>query len=101
MMNLINNACDAVMETDVRWIKILGRRIGGLVELSVSDSGRGIAEDVEEKIFDPFFTTKELGKGTGLGLSISSSILSHHNGKLIHRKDSISTQFVLQLPMSE
>ena len=66
-MNLINNACDAVMETDVRWIKILGRRIGGLVELSVSDSGRGIAEDVEEKIFDPFFTTKELGKGTGFG----------------------------------
>ena len=101
MMNLINNACDAVMETDVRWIKILGRRIGGLVELSVSDSGRGIAEDVEEKIFDPFFTTKELGKGTGLGLSISSSILSHHNGKLIHRKDSINTQFVLQLPISE
>jgi len=100
MMNLINNACDAVMQTDVRWIKILGRRIGGLVELSVSDSGHGIAEDVEEKIFDPFFTTKELGKGTGLGLSISSSILSHHNGKLIHRKDSINTQFVLKLPIS-
>ncbi|MCP4468619.1 MAG: PAS domain-containing protein [Halieaceae bacterium] len=100
MMNLINNACDAVMETDVRWIKILGRRIGGLVELSVSDSGRGVPENVEEKIFDPFFTTKEMGKGTGLGLSISSSILSQHNGKLIHRKDSINTQFVLQLPLS-
>ena len=101
MMNLINNACDAVMETEVRWIKIFGRGIGGLVELSVTDSGCGVTEDVEEKIFDPFFTTKELGKGTGLGLSISSSILSQHNGKLIHRKDSINTQFVLQLPISE
>src|SRR5207244_8769257 len=39
------------------------------VELTLGDTGVGIAPDILKKIFDPFFTTKEVGKGTGLGLS--------------------------------
>ena len=42
---------------------------GGHVEISVEDTGAGIAPDILGKIFDPFFTTKPIGKGTGLGLS--------------------------------
>lgn len=53
------------------------------VELSVADTGCGMAEEAAAKIFDPFFTTKEPGKGTGLGLTISSGIIKEHGGNIL------------------
>lgn len=52
------------------------------LQLSVSDNGCGIPEEVQSKIFDPFFTTKEVGKGTGLGLSIVHTIVEQHEGTI-------------------
>jgi PAS domain S-box-containing protein len=50
------------------------------VELSVSDTGRGIAEGAERKLFEPFFTTKP--RGLGLGLAIARSIVDAHHGRI-------------------
>jgi two-component system sensor kinase FixL len=53
---------------------------GGLVEVRVSDSGPGLAEEVAKQLFQPFVTTK--AKGMGLGLSISRSIIDAHGGRM-------------------
>lgn len=82
MMNLIQNAVDAMEERVERRIEVSGTVKDGEVVISVRDSGPGICEDVRARIFDPFFTTKPVGKGTGLGLSISYRIVQEHGGRL-------------------
>ena len=49
-------------------------------DISISDTGVGIAQENLGKIFEPFFTTKPVGEGTGLGLSIVYNIIKEHNG---------------------
>jgi len=53
---------------------------GHYVQLSIGDTGFGIAPEVQEKMFDPFFTTKEVGKGTGMGLAIIHGIAKSSKG---------------------
>jgi len=80
MINLINNAFDAV---DVGGsIKIEVKDSDKKVTVFISDTGPGIKIENQTKIFQPFFTTKPVGQGTGLGLSISRSILLKYNGDL-------------------
>ncbi len=53
---------------------------GHFVEISVRDTGPGIAPEIMDKIFDPFFTTKEVSKGTGMGLAIIHGIANKSGG---------------------
>ena len=82
LLNLLNNAAQAMDKPRGR-IVVKTRYDGdGVVAIDVEDNGKGIATDVLPKIFDPFYTTKEPGKGTGLGLSIAYKIVKQHGGRI-------------------
>lgn len=100
LLNLINNADDALIGTTRPWINIDAKTVGVKVEITVTDSGKGIPKHIQERLFVPFFTTKPPGKGTGLGLSLSRKILEQHHGELILDASCPNTRFVLQLPCS-
>lgn len=69
------------------------------LQLTISDTGCGIPENLLEKIFDPFFTTKPAGKGTGLGLSICQWIVRQHGGRLnVQSKPGEGTSFSILFP---
>ncbi|MBO9666421.1 MAG: PAS domain S-box protein [Bdellovibrio sp.] len=98
LLNLLNNAHDAVVAAPVKEVLIEAEVHQGGVEISVTDSGPGVPAELREKIMQPFFTTKEVGKGVGLGLSISQGIMTAHDGKFYLDKESLQTRFVLWLP---
>lgn len=82
VVNLINNAVDAIKDFEDRWIRIEVQEQSSIATISLIDSGKGIPIEIRDKIFNPFFTTKDVGEGTGLGLSIARGIIEEHNGKL-------------------
>ena len=99
LVNLMNNAHDAILGKENSWINVDARLEKEGVLLSVTDSGPGIPEETKQKLFSPFFTTKQVGVGTGLGLTISQS-LAHRNGaKLWYDEASKSTRFCLWVPL--
>lgn len=97
LLNLMNNAFDAVENLPEKWVKLEVVQAGEKIRFSVTDSGQGLHGELSEKIFDPFFTTKDVGKGTGLGLSISRGIIEKHQGRLYIDEESTFTKFVVEL----
>jgi len=99
LLNLINNACDAVNDCPEKEVEMVVRRTdNGFCEFSVVDSGKGVVAQNVPKIMQPFFTTKPTGQGTGLGLSISRGIAQGHGGELIYRRINGRTQFSFTIP---
>lgn len=100
ILNLLNNSIDAVENLEEKWIKLSIRSVpGDILQVEISDSGKGISKDIQRKIMSPFFTTKPTGKGTGLGLSISKSIAEQHGGRLFYNEQSSNTSFIIELPI--
>lgn len=96
--NLIHNALQAMGKKGSLGIRI-SRQNDGL-QVSISDTGCGIAPAQQEKIFEPFFTTKAAGEGCGLGLSIVKKIIDQHQGTIqVHSKSGVGTTFAVWLPL--
>jgi two-component system sensor kinase FixL len=81
LLNLIRNAVEAMEFSPRRELVIASRpREPNFVEVSVTDTGSGIAPEVAAQLFQPFITTKQ--QGMGVGLSISRSIVESHGGQI-------------------
>ncbi len=98
IINLIQNARDAIEGMDKAWIN-LDIEIEDELVIKVSDAGDGIPLEVQNDLFTPFFTTKEIGKGTGLGLSIIKGIVDAHKGEIYVDNDAANTTFVVKIPL--
>ncbi len=101
ILNLLNNAFDAVRGVDGAEVTIASRSVNGGVEISVSDNGHGIPDEIRDKIFEPFFTTKATGEGTGLGLSLSYDIITKaHGGSMTVGSSGMGgAEFTITLPV--
>ncbi|PWU17661.1 MAG: hypothetical protein C5B49_08450 [Bdellovibrio sp.] len=98
ILNLLNNAFDAVAKLNNPRVKIETFEDETRIGFYVEDSGPGIPADIKDKIMSPFFTTKAVGQGTGLGLTIASSIIADHQGHLKLDGSSKNTKFVVEFP---
>jgi signal transduction histidine kinase len=110
LLNLYNNAFYAVKppnplkgENYVPTVSVITKRIlspsgvGG-IEITVSDNGTGIPQNIIDKIFQPFFTTKPTGQGTGLGLSLAYDIIKVHGGEIkVKTEEGAGSEFIIQL----
>jgi signal transduction histidine kinase len=114
LLNLINNAFQAIYDSKnldrtekypkglralKGVVKITSENLGDQIQITVSDNGPGIPDDIKDKIFQPFFTTKPTGQGTGLGLSLAYDIVKTHGGEIsVKSKTGMGTDFIINLP---
>ena len=81
LLNLVRNAVEAMSASPRRELLIATAPLAaGLVEVTVADTGPGLAPAVREKLFEPFLTTK--ATGLGVGLSICRTIIESHGGRI-------------------
>ncbi len=103
IVNLVSNAHKFTPEGGVIGIKVM--RLGGSVEVSVTDNGIGLSEDDIGKLFAlfPDIVTGQKYGGSGLGLSISKGIIELHNGEIWAKSDGHGkgSVFIFRLPLSK
>jgi two-component system, NtrC family, sensor kinase len=112
LLHLLNNAIDALEEAEQNrtteetianpntiWVQT-HLNAEEQIEISISDNGLGIPDEIRAKVFDPFFTSKPVGKGTGLGLSVSYQIVNDLHGGTLICDSTVGqhTTFVVALP---
>jgi signal transduction histidine kinase len=100
--NLIDNAIDAMENSETRELTVKTIQNGSFINVIIGDTGSGIPEEIQNKIFDPFFTTKEIGKGTGLGMEVVHRIITNqHNGTITFETQPGKTEFKVCLPINQ
>ncbi len=82
LMNILQNAVDAVEGREGAAIRLKAWAAGDFVKTEIEDNGGGIHESLMDKIFDPFFSTKGTGKGVGLGLTLCHEFLNRMGGTI-------------------
>jgi len=102
LANLIDNAAEAMQGSLLR---VLGLRTalsedGAAAEITVSDTGSGLSDEIRERLFLPYYSTKR--RGTGLGLSIAAKIVQEHGGSISAEANvPKGARFLLRLPLAE
>jgi signal transduction histidine kinase len=98
LVNLLSNAADAMVEGGR--IRLGGRAVRGGVEVTVSDDGSGMSDEVKRHARTPLFTTKPRGAGTGLGLFVADGIVRDAGGTLsLTSEVGVGTEVAVWLPM--
>ena len=103
--NLINNSVQALVECGMSENKIIGIKVQHVqnlpersqVEVSISDNGPGVSDEIRDHIFEPFFTTRK--GGTGIGLAVVKRIVTAHKGSIILDSYPGATVFRIQFPI--
>jgi len=99
LLNLVRNAIDAMETAPIRELDVATSPApDNMVEISVADTGAGIAPQIADQLFQPFITTKS--QGMGVGLSISRTIVESHGGSITQRPNpGGGTIFIFTLPV--
>jgi hypothetical protein len=95
--NLIDNAAEAMQHSLLRELRIATALLpNGMVELTVSDTGPGLTDEMRERLFLPYFSTKQ--RGTGLGLAIAAKIIQEQQGTIRAEKNHpAGARFIIEL----
>jgi signal transduction histidine kinase len=97
-LNLLVNAAQAMEKPDTITVRTWSEP--DWVCVAVSDTGKGMTEEVRRRVFEPFFTSKPTGKGTGLGLPISVDIVHKHHGDIqVESEPGKGSTFTVRLPV--
>jgi two-component system sensor histidine kinase FlrB len=102
LLNLLENALQACesMEEGRRVMRLAVEKNDRWLQISVRDSGPGIASETQARIFEPFFTTR--GQGTGLGLAIALGVVRAHGGTIeVNSRPGEGAEFVMRLPAGD
>lgn len=102
LLNLLENALQACegMEEGRRVMRLAVEKNDRWLQISVRDSGPGIASETQARIFEPFFTTR--GQGTGLGLAIALGVVRAHSGTIeVNSRPGEGAEFVMRLPSGD
>jgi two-component system nitrogen regulation sensor histidine kinase NtrY len=95
--NLIDNAVEAMQTSLLREMRVITAPLAnGMVELTVSDTGAGLTDEMRERLFLPYFSTKQ--RGTGLGLAIAAKIIQEHQGTIrAEKNEPAGARFIVEL----
>jgi two-component system nitrogen regulation sensor histidine kinase NtrY len=97
--NLIDNAAEAMQQALLCELRVSTNLLSsGMAELTISDTGSGLTDEMRERLFLPYFSTKQ--RGTGLGLAIAAKIVQEHQGTIRAEKNSpAGARFIVELPV--
>jgi len=97
MINLLKNSIEAILHAGSIVVAIDTPDDGGGVQVTITDDGCGIPDDLLPRIFDPFVSSKITKQNTGLGLSICQHIIENHDG-MIECRSTAGTTMTLRFP---